>query len=236
VTLGGLRTVQTLKKAGKKIIVHWIGTDSYNATTNIKSKFIAKRYKGLADIHLANPRLVDELDSIGIKPIPLPLPVFRIFEPKPLPHETRVLVYLPDSRKDFFRKQVIDKVIESFPKLNFVILPYSASDYLNKSNVTSIPWADDMESIFSDTSIFIRLPMHDGLGHSVIEALSMGRYVIYSHEFPHCKQAVSIEQVNESLCTLITKSSPNNEGSSYVRSEYNKDKIREQLTKIYNTL
>lgn len=236
VTLGGLRTVQRLKKMKKKIIVHWIGTDVYNAITNRKSKFIAKKYKRLVDVHLAvHSRLVKELNSIGINSEELPLPVFRLYPLYPLPAKKKILVYLPDSRSNFFGKKVVDKLFDSFPDLDFVVLPNSGKDY-RKTNVTCISWVDDMEKIYRNTSVLIRLPIHDGLPNSVIEALSMGRYVIYSHDFPYCEQASSFEEVKEKLLHLLQKTSPNHEGAEYVHSTYDKNGIIKQLLSVYQKL
>lgn len=233
VTLGGLRTVQKLKKMKKKIIVHWIGTDVYNAITRRKSKFITKRYKHLVDVHLAgHSRLAKELNSIGVNCQELPLPTFRLYQLYPLPVKKKILVYLPDSSGDFFGKPVIDKLFDAFQELDFIVLPNSGKNY-NKTNVTCMSWVNDMETIYRDTAVLIRLPIHDGLGNSVIEALSMGRYVIYSHDFPYCERASSFEEVKGKIMHLLQKSSPNQEGSAYVHSTYNKSRILEQLLDVY---
>ena len=232
VTLGGLRTVQKLKKMKKKIIVHWIGTDVHNAITDRKSKFIAKKYKHLVDVHLAvHSRLVKELDSIGINCEELPLPVFRLYQLHPLPAKKRVLVYLPDLRSDFFGKEIVEKLFDAFPELDFIVLPNSGK--YNKKNVTCMAWVDDMEKIYRDTAVLIRLPVHDGLPNSVIEALSMGRYVIYSYDFPYCDHASSFEEVRGKLVHLLQRSSSNKEGSDYVCRVYNKNEIIERLIHVY---
>lgn len=236
VTLGGLRTVQKLKKMKKKIIVHWIGTDVHNAITNRKSKFIAKKYKHLVDVHLTvHSRLVKELDSIGINCEELPLPVFRLYQLHPLPPKKKILVYLPDWRNDFFRKKVVDKLFDIFPDLDFIVLPNSGKDY-KKTNVTCMSWVDDMEKIYRDVSVLIRLPVHDGFPNSVIEALSMGRYVIYSHEFPYCEYALSFEEVRVKLVRLLEKTSPNKDGSDYIHSTYDKSAISERLVSLYQQM
>jgi hypothetical protein len=236
VTLGGTRTVQTLKKSGKKIIVHWIGTDVHNAITSYKSKFLVKRYHRLVDLNLAvSPALVRELGSIGISASEIPLPVFRLYKPQPIQADKKILVYLPDSRNDFFRKPVIDKVIDSHPQLKFVILPNSGIDYSDKKNVVCIKWTDDMEKILGETSVFIRLPMHDGLPNSVIEALSMGRHVVYSHEFPYCRFATSAEKVSSEIKRLIDEPL-NFDGSDYVWKTFDKDKIKKSLVEVYRSM
>lgn len=233
VTLGGLRTVQKLKKMKKKIIIHWIGTDVHNAITNRKSKFIAKKYKHLVDVHLAvHSRLVMELNSIGINCEELPLPVFSLYQLSSLPAKKKILVYMPDSRSDFFGKPVVDKLFNSLPDLDFIVVPNSGKDY-RKTNVTCMPWVDDMEKIYRDVSVLIRLPVHDGLPNSIIEALSMGRYVIYSYDFPYCEYASSFEEVKKKLLHLLQKSLPNEEGSSYVHSTYDKNRIIRRLIDIY---
>jgi len=237
VTLGGLRTVKALKKMKKKIIVHWIGTDILNATTKFKSRFIIKRYKGLVDAHLTHSsRMVKELGTIGISCRELPLPNFGLYELQELSPGKKVLVYLPDSAEDFFGKSIIDKVIDSFPDVHFMILPNSGNSYSDRPNVTCMSWAKEMEKIYLDTRVFIRLPAHDGLPSSVIEALSMGRYVIYSHDFPHCERADSAEEVIMKLPKLLGSSFTNIEGSKYVHSKYDKNKLKSQLIELYRSL
>ena len=237
VTLGGLGTVKALKKMKKKIIVHWIGTDILNATTKCKSRFIARRYKHLVDVHLAHSsRMVKELGTINISCRELPLPNFNLYKPRELPPSKNVLIYLPDSAEDFFGKNIIDTIIDSFPDVHFMILPNSGNNYSNKPNVTCVSWAKDMEKIYVDTRVFIRLPIHDGLPSSIIEALSMGRYVIYSHDFPHCEHAASAEEVIMKLPKLLESSSANIEGSNYVHGKYDKNELKRQLIELYRSL
>ena len=236
VTIGGLRTVQKLKKMNKRIIVHWIGTDVYNAVTKYKSKFITKKYKYLIDVHaVVHSRLASELNSIDVDCQELPLPYYKLYDIKPLPEQKKILVYMPDSRNDFFGKIVIDKLIDYFPELEFVVLPNSGKDY-DKTNVTCLSWVDDMEKVYRDVTTLIRLPFHDGLPNSVIEALSMGRFVIYSHEFPHCEYAKSFEEVKKKLEHLVEKRSPNQMGSDYVKTTYDKNKIIKRLLQVYEEM
>ena len=236
VTVGGLHSVQKLKKMKKKIIIHWIGTDVYNALNSPKSKFITKKYKDLIDVHLAvHSRLVNELNSVGISCQEVPLPTFRLYPVNPIPVKKKILVYLPDSRSDFFGKPVIDKLFDSFPELDFIVLPNSGKDY-SRTNVTCLSWVDNMEEIYRDIALFIRLPVHDGLPNSVIEALSMGRYVIYSQEFPYCEYASSFEEVKTNLMNILQKSSPNERGANYVHTTYRKSRITEQILDVYKRL
>jgi len=127
-------------------------------------------------------------------------------------------------------------VIDSFPDVHFVILPSSGNSYFDRPNVTCMSWAKDMEKIYVDTRVFIRLPAHDGLPNSVIEALSTGRYVIYSHDFPHCERAYSAEEVIAKLTKLLDSSSANIEGSNYVHNKYDKNKLKRQLIELYRSL
>ncbi|HLE34252.1 MAG TPA: hypothetical protein VI698_00005, partial [Nitrososphaerales archaeon] len=236
VTLGGLRTVQRLKKKNKKIVVHWIGTDVYNAITRLKSKFITKRYKHLVDVHLAqHSRLVRELSSVGVNSEELPLPTFGLYSLYPMPARKKILVYMPESRGDFYGKLILDRVFDSFPESDFIVLPNSGKD-INKANVTCISWTDDMEKIYRDVAVLIRLPIHEGMPNTVIEALSMGRYAICSHDFPYCEQARSLEEVKTKLLHLLQKSSLNQEGSDYVHNTYSKSLLTERLLHIYEQI
>src|SRR5437870_1900416 len=134
------------------------------------------------------------------------------------------------------KKKIIDRVIDSFPDVHFVILPSSGNSYFDRPNVTCMSWAKDMEKIYVDTRVFIRLPAHDGLPNSVFEALSTGRYVIYSHDFPHCERAYSAEEVIAKLTKLLDSSSANIEGSNYVHNKYDKNKLKRQLIELYRSL
>jgi hypothetical protein len=77
---------------------------------------------------------------------------------------------------------------------------------------------------------------HDGLSLMVLEALSRGRQVIWSEQFPHCYYARDTASAKAALLKIINNPEINHNGASYVQETFNKNKIIGGLVEIYKGL
>lgn len=238
VTFHGLLTLFRFKLWKKKIVVTWRGSDILIAKTNNFYRFSSKFFQSLIDVNNAlAPHMIEELEKIGVKTKLQPNPTFKLFKIRGLPNEKRFAVYLPDKmgyQWEFFQGNIIKKIVKDFPNIEFIITANSGKNFSEK-NVKCFNWVKDMEEVYSNVLGVIRLPKHDGLSNTILEATSMGRTVIASSvNFSFCKIATNYEEVKNHIKEIIKNPVLNVDGSKYVHKNYDIEKITSELIAIYD--
>lgn len=239
VSFHGILSLIRLRIFGKKIIIHWIGADSWMATNEFFPKIFTKLFKNQIALHISiEKKLANRIKAIGINTIIHPLPVATHFKMESLPIKKQILVYAPDMTDYYwnrFNGEIIKKIVNEFKDIHFIIIRNSGK-YFNESNVECHEWIDNMEEIYKKIISVIRISTHDGQPGSIIEALSMGRHFIFSQEFPFCKKATNFEELKNAINEIFDKPTLNIEGSKYVNEKYSIEKISLGLEKIYKNI
>ena len=98
-------------------------------------------------------------------------------------------------------------------------------------------WIEDMKKIYRQVKAVIRLPIEDGTSGTIIETLSMGRYMIAANTLlPFCSVITNYEEAKLALEQIIEKVEPNTEGSEYVQKNFSTKKLTSELLKIYESI
>jgi hypothetical protein len=63
-------------------------------------------------------------------------------------------------------------------------------------------WVHDVDALYRDTTVYVRLTEHDGTSFMVAESLSRGRYAIWTFPLAGAIQAAGYEEVSEALRAL----------------------------------
>lgn len=223
----------------KRIIIHWIGTDVLQATES----YISEQKTWNQDFpHLdiaCAPHLVEELAQIGIRAEYVPIyPINKKFSPLPMPRSHAVLAYIPEPRETFYGKEIMLYLAKKHPEVPFYIvanggihdpMPLSNVHYLGMLN-----W-EELKAVYAKSSILLRCTEHDGLPVMVLEALGLGRYVIFSHSFPYvntpsCRVP---EKVEEELTSILAFAPTlNYDGSEYVNAHFTAEKLMNTYKEI----
>lgn len=199
-----------LRLRKKATVIHWVGTDVQIAVEEHRKHNVSLRVAE-RPLHWCDaPWLVEELRTIGVisEYVSLPIPI-HVPPAPPLPEEFRVLLYYP---VDAFDREVFDgetllRLPGAFPDVPFTLIP-SPADTLPQPlppNLTCFDWVDDMDALYRETTVVVRLTSHDGQSFIAAEALSRGRYVIWTFAMPGCIRAVGFEEVAGALAGLIEK-------------------------------
>ncbi len=169
---------------------YWLGTDVQDTLREARAGTVAG---GLArarrDLHLADAAwLADELREVGIEaahvPVPQPYPVPPVVPP--LPERFRVLTYLPGDRFAFYGGDVVLEAARRLPDVGFDVVGRTGEAAAGAPpNVTFHGWVPAMAPLYAAATVVVRIPRHDGMGATVIEALLHARHVVYTHEVPH---------------------------------------------------
>ncbi len=212
----------------RPIVWHWCGSDvqAFQQLCGWR-KWFAKRgaYHPRA-FHLADsPELAEELRQLGIHArVVRLLPKFIEADVEPLPERFAVLSYWSDDRKDFYRGDIVLKLAEEFPQIQFRIVKAEGKGQSASANVTFLGFQDDVTHIYSQSSVLIRLPEHDSLSAMVLEMLARGRYVIYNKKLKGCHLVRTYEQARHALSEILELEQPNMTGAGFVQSEFSLDR------------
>lgn len=192
------------------LVIHWVGTDVQLAIEEHRRDNLSVRIAERAVHWCDAPWLAAELRLAGIsaEPVPLPIPVEE-GPPPPLPAEFSVLLYCPalESERRVFDVETILALPQAFPDVAFTLVP-SPPESLPAplpANLRALPWVEDMDALYRETTVLVRLTRHDGQSFMAAEALSRGRYLIWTHPMPGASHASGLEEVTAALASLVDR-------------------------------
>ena len=223
-----------LRLRRKPVVIHWVGTDVQIALDEYRKGEISQRVAERPTHWCDAPWLVDELRTIGLisEYVPLPIPV-ETAPAQPLPDQFGVLLYYP---VDAFDREVFDletmlQLPAAFPQVKFTLIPSPPETLAEPlpSNLEARAWVDDMPALYNQTTAIVRLTSHDGQSFMAVEALSRGRYVIWTHPMPGCIRASGFVAVSKALRVLVEKHErgelkPNSWGRRTVLEKFGKNR------------
>ncbi len=217
----------------KQVIVHFIGTDALNFLNHnhikkpswILSLLLCNKVFGISK------NIVQELSPyLKIKYIPICFDKLKY----PLisyPKEFSALIYLPPTNPDFYGFQIIKKIIKKNDDINFIILGNNDKRLSIFKNVMfkKIDYNMNMNKIYDQATVLIRLTKHDGLSNMVLESLARGKHVIWTQPFKYCHHVLrEVKDVQEKI-EKIKKLPTNREAMPWIQKNYNSLKLLNQL-------
>jgi hypothetical protein len=213
----------------KPRVIHWVGSDiEYFRNT----KALHKQLRAAAIKHLTEVAwTAEELRDLGVSSEIVPLPLRHYSgEVKPLPDRFTILLYLPKSRPEFYGKREYEKMLRHFASepIRVFVVGGGRLEAPAGMEVHNLGWRDDLRAIFEQVTVLIRLTPRDGLSLMVLEALSFGRYVMWSKPFPHSIQIRSQRDLVESLRRLLEQHrngtlEPQRDAAEMIRSRYSSE-------------
>lgn len=220
----------------KKVICHWIGTDTLKAKDNNNICNIQK----YITYNLACSELIkNELKDIGINAEEVPILPYKMEkELSKLPQEHGIISYLPQGKEDFYGIEYIKEAANSFPEIPFYIVG-NKEDSLNIKNVHFLGKIsqEEMNELYNKTTILVRLPKHDGLSLMLLEALIKGKEVLYCYDFPYTKHIQNLEQLIKTLRDIVSKKPYLNEdGHNYIIENYNIENVKKKVYDIIQNI
>ncbi|HET7736984.1 MAG TPA: hypothetical protein VFK32_00265 [Tepidiformaceae bacterium] len=223
-----------ISMARKPIVLHWVGSDVEVALQVYRTGHASN---GLLDraVHWADaPWLVDELAELGViaKELLLPVPA-AVGSPLPLPDDFRVLLYLPREFQSAYRVEATMEVVRQLPGIRFMVAGGFRPERAIP-NLEVLGFVHDMPAVYARSTAFLRLTHHDGMSHSVIEALSFGRHVLWNYPFRGVTRVESAPEAIAALSDIADRHSRgtlplNSDAASYVAARYNPDKMLSEV-------
>ena len=228
----------------KKIVIDWIGTDVLTVLNQEKKdNSVYQKCTNLCEVNW----IKTELQSVDIKSEVGPY-ITRLYHNlqnlelvKPNKKEFVVMSYSGKGREEFYGINKIIKIAEKFPHIIFKIVGTEGKCYNTiPSNVYFLGWISSTKEILEESSLFVRIPKHDGLSLSVLEALYYGKQVAFSFPLDFTYKINNEIDLEACIARLYNQwehneDISNTDGKEYVQKMYF-DKQNQFLINLKNTL
>jgi hypothetical protein len=223
------------------VVMHWVGSDVSYALAldrNRESKELISRPVHWAEV----PWTAEELLPLRITAELVPLAAIRVPASTPaLPERFTVLVYLPDSRPQFYRRDLAMRLAESLPAAQFLVAGGRGEGCVSPPNVEHLGWNDDMSRVYERCTVLLRLPEHDGMSFMVLEALAAGRHVIWNHPLRGVIEVTDEDSARAELGKLLTEHenarlAVNEAGRRLVREQFAPERVRGEILSRFEHL
>lgn len=206
--------VDAYLQGGETKIVHWIGSDVMGALGT-------GRVPPEGTIHFCDSwDLKLELETLGINArVVNHFPRNRVETPLPLPPDKRVAIYIPPTRRDFFRYSLMLEVETAVRGMGWDVA------WLDVTEQELLSGARNYMGLMESCSAYLRCPVHDGFSHTAAEFLMAGRTVITTSERPfQVKVDPTVESIMRHMDDL-----PYETGPAFYRWLTDKDRLFEAI-------
>lgn len=227
-----------------KIVFFWCGSDVLRS----QRLFVTGKLNSWIARHIhwaASPTLAEEVRSMGLACEFVQASFVDVVRnPKPLPKEFSVLVFLP--KMDLAHLYAWDRIVEvarALPAMRFTLVGLHRGQFLKAPPNVSVHYRmQDLTSVYENTTVLWRPVRHDaGISFMVLEALSHGRHVLYTYPVPGATQVQNAEQAKRELENIRALHESGNLPLNYagiqsVAQSYTRDVVREELHKRWEEI
>ncbi|HAT29419.1 MAG TPA: hypothetical protein DCW29_00780 [Janthinobacterium sp.] len=233
---GALRLAMLLNK---RIVMHWVGTDVLNARARCRAG-TADAALLAASRHLCEVAwLREELLEVGIDAAIAQIACFDdgATAPAPWPARFSLLSYMGKGRERFYGMDKLIELAKAFPDVPLRIAGIAEYGEALPPNIQLLGWVGDMARQYRDCVLYLRLPEHDGLAFSLLEALAAGRYVGYTYAYPHATAIATPDELQRLVADLRARHeagtlAPNTAGQSHVLEQHGRARVAGALAAI----
>lgn len=241
-TLVKTNTIDIALAFRKKVVMHWVGTDVLNAISDFKNKRLNNEYIERIN-HLCEVSWIkEELKQVGIDAEIVPLVTFdeKIGTVNCLPENFTILSYVAKGREEFYGIEKIIKLAVDFPDIELKIVGISEYHKSVPKNIRFLGWVENMNEQYQNCVLYLRMPEHDGLAFSVLEAMANGRYVGYSYNFDnvfYIKNYIELKHMVSKLKQTYDegKLPPNIQGRDFIVKAFSQKEVLSALSSVLLT-
>ena len=225
----------------KKLIMQWMGTDALLAIKRFKEKNILRKYIDYATHFVDSTWQESEVRSLMLEPNFVRFKYGRNIRPLERYNDIHILSYVAKDKQEFYGLNKIIRAAEKFPSIEFRIAGLISCNYKIPENVKLIGWlkSEDMDRELKSAAIFLRMTDHDGFSVTVIEAISIGAEVIWTHDAKGVNYVQSIEEMNKAIDKAIQDIKnrdlkPNQNTIDFAEKYYNKEELLKNYIRELN--
>ena len=210
----------------KPRVIHWVGSDIAGLYDRPELRALVS---GPNVMHLAEAGwTAAQLCHLGFTARIAPLPPRHANgEAKPLPETFTIMLYVPTTRSDFYGRRSFEHLMRRLAGKNvkYVVVGGGTINVPDGIEIENLGWRDSLHDVYERVSVLIRYTPRDGLSLMVLEALSFGRQVLWTQEFPFTRQISTYYDMESEILTLYEmhergELEPATAASEMVRRQY----------------
>lgn len=229
-------------RLGVQVVLHWLGTDVTDALRYFQAHPNHTSLLRRMTHWTFSPWLAEELSVLGVKAHFMPFPQAKAARglqsaPPPLPERFSVVTYIRDERPLFYGWQKVLALAHVFPDIPVQVLG-TRGQFATETppNVEFCGWIDDPLPVLETNTVLVRMTEHDGLSGLVVEALALGRHVVWTYHLPGVHQVRDEAQLIAEIQRLYQahqrgELSLNLEGREYVATQLHPQRAVEHIAK-----
>lgn len=224
----------------KRVIMHWVGTDVVKACNDYDTGSFSKRYIHEIRHFCETPWIQEELKHIGINAEIVQFATFdkKISSTISLPHKFSILSYIGKGREEFYGINSLIRLAIDFPDIEIKVTGVGGYQKPVPANLIFLGWVDNLDEEYKNCVLYLRLPEHDGLSFSVLEALTNARYVGYTHKFNqtyHIDSYLKLYDITKNLKEQYDgkQLKENIQGMNFVKKEFSENIVLGNLLKLF---
>lgn len=232
------------KSGTVKKVIHWIGTDVFQAHNSIPLETIKALSKALMkdiDLHLCEDKQNQrELAEIGIKArIQHSVDDLSLIEKTPLPEKFTVAVYDPRSITGNYCPALMDSITRAMPDVKFIYFGGDRQEQYRPGNVVRSGWRP-IQQIIDKSSMLLRFVVHDAAPFCPMEFITAGRVVLSNYAMPGVIKLKSNSQDEYAQQEIVDKireiksNYPKVRYANYYKRLMNPKKLKRVLEKVRN--
>lgn len=191
----------------KPRVVHWAGSDigTLEQSPRLRRALDIPRISHLAEVDWTAEQLREQGLEARIVPLPprhLEAGVNRI---APLPATFTILLYVPRTRADLYGRESFVALMRRLRGRNVAFLAVGGGSIDAPAGVQfeNLGWRDNLRDVYERSTLLIRNTPRDGLSLMVLEALSYGRHVLWTYQFPFVRQISGSDSIQREVLDLL---------------------------------
>lgn len=188
----------------KPRVVHWVGSDIIS---------LYEHPRLLAGLSMANVLhlaeiswTADQLRAFGLAARIAPLPPrHRESHYLPLPERFTLMLYVPRTRSEFYGRRAFERLMQRLANrpVHYIIVGGGEIEAPRGVDVRNLGWRDNLHDAYAQATALIRYTPRDGLSLMVLEALSFGRHVLWTQQFPHVRRVSTEKDIERHVLELL---------------------------------
>jgi glycosyltransferase involved in cell wall biosynthesis len=150
--------------------------------------------------------MAQQLRALGLNARIAPLPPRQHGDREcPMPADFTVMLYVPRTRAEFYGRRAFEQLMERLRDrpIRYIVVGGGEIDVPPGVAVENLGWRDDLMSVYERVSALIRYTATDGLSLMVLEALTFGRHVLWTQEFPFTNTVRRYEDMEREIRRLF---------------------------------
>ncbi|GAL22095.1 hypothetical protein JCM19235_2789 [Vibrio maritimus] len=227
----------------KRVYFQWIGSDVLDLESSKYRTIRAFLSDNLAINLCECDWIKDELEELGVNAKVGPYITFSsIFESLNVKSSTvssnnKKLVlttYAPEGREDLYSLNDIISLAKIRKDIILNVVAHTGKGFPKLSNVNYHGWLqkDELDKLYLESDVFIRMTKHDGLSYSVLESMAIGMQVVFSYDYPFTFTAKNTSDLESIVSEFQTRKENeedivNHQGIEYIKQEFIDSRVSE---------